>query len=295
LSNLKKLNGNQTMILNRQFDELNASKEGRIAFIGGGNMARAIVGGLRQAAYPAELICVMDPNEEQRALMRMQWGVTTLAQADASLNQAQTVVWAVKPQAFATAAAYVRTYLSPQALHVSVMAGVRTSTLEHTTGNAQIVRAMPNTPALIGQGMTALFAAAAVSAAQRSQVALVLQATGQLLWVDQEDQLDAVTAISGSGPAYVFYFLETMMQTAQDMGLSAEQSRQLALCTFAGATELAQRSDQSPRVLREQVTSRGGTTFAALQVLETQQVQAAFKAAMRAAQSRARELGDELS
>ncbi len=268
--------------------------DNRIVLIGGGNMARAIVGGLRQASYPAELICVIDPNDAQRSLMHAQWGVSTLAQADASSNQAQIVVWAVKPQAFTTAAACVGTHLSLQALHVSVMAGLRTSTLAHITGNTQIVRAMPNTPALIGQGMTALFAGPAVSAAQRDQAALVLQATGQLLWVNQEEQLDAVTAISGSGPAYVFYFLETMMQTAQEMGLSAEQSRQLALATFAGATELAQRSEHSPKVLREQVTSKGGTTFAALQVLETQQVQTAFKEAMHAAQVRARELGNEL-
>jgi pyrroline-5-carboxylate reductase len=286
-------------------------------------MARAIVGGLRQAAlksvagplprqtcppggpddanaatgghaYPAANLCVVDPNEVQRALLQTQWGVATLAQPDASLAQAQIVVWAVKPQAFAMAAAACAGYLSPQALHVSVMAGVRTSTIAQATGNAQVVRAMPNTPALIGQGMTALFAGHAVTSAQRSQAAALLQATGQLMWLDDENQLDAVTALSGSGPAYVFYFLETMMQAAQEMGLSAEQGRQLALRTFAGATELAERSEHPPKVLREQVTSKGGTTFAALQVLEAQQVSSVFKEALRAAQNRARELGDEL-
>jgi pyrroline-5-carboxylate reductase len=265
-----------------------------IAFIGGGNMARAIVGGLLQADYAASSVFVVDPNEAQRDLLHTQCGVSTLVQPDASLAQARLVVWAVKPQAFEIAAAACVGHLSPQALHVSVMAGLRTSTLAHTTGNPQVVRAMPNTPALIGRGMTALFAAQAVSAEQRSQAAAVLQTTGQLMWVDHEEQLDAVTALSGSGPAYVFYFLEVMMQTALEMGLSAEQSRQLALRTFAGATELAERSELAPKALREQVTSKGGTTFAALQVLEARQVQAALNDAIHAARNRARELGDEL-
>jgi pyrroline-5-carboxylate reductase len=267
-------------------------KPERIAFIGGGHMAQAIVGGLCQAAYPAELLCVVDPHEAQRELLQTQWGVSTLARPEAALAQVQIVVWAVKPQAFATAAAACAPHLPPQALHVSVMAGVRMSTLAQVAGHAKVVRAMPNTPALIGHGVTALFAGAGVVADQRAQAACVLKATGELLWVDQEEQLDAVTAVSGSGPAYVFFFLETMMQAAQEMGLSAEQARQLALGTFAGATELARRSEHSPAVLREQVTSKGGTTFAALQVLEARHVQAAFKDAMRAAQSRAHELGD---
>jgi len=155
------------------------------------------------------------------------------------------------------------------------------------------VRCMPNTPALIGQGMTGLYARPGVSPAQCREVEALLAPTGQLLWVEAEEQLDAVTALSGSGPAYVFYFVEAMMRAAEQMGLSAEQGRQLALGTFAGATELARRSDESPAVLRERVTSKGGTTYAALTRLEQQGVGEAFVQALQAARLRAKELGDE--
>jgi pyrroline-5-carboxylate reductase len=155
------------------------------------------------------------------------------------------------------------------------------------------VRAMPNTPALVGQGMTGLFARPEVSADEKALIDAMVRPTGQALWVDQEAQLDAVTAMSGSGPAYVFYFIEAMVQAGQDMGLSAEQSRQLALATFAGATSLAAQSTEAPAVLRERVTSKGGTTHAALSHMEQQGVKASFVAAMRVAQARAAELGDE--
>jgi len=155
------------------------------------------------------------------------------------------------------------------------------------------VRTMPNTPALVGRGMTGLFARSAVSAADRAAVEAVLGPTGELLWVAREDDLDAVTALSGSGPAYVFYFVESMIEAATQMGLSAEQGKQLALATFAGATALAQASADAPAVLRERVTSKGGTTHAALTALEAAGVKASFIAALQAAQQRARELGDE--
>jgi pyrroline-5-carboxylate reductase len=155
------------------------------------------------------------------------------------------------------------------------------------------VRAMPNTPALVGQGMTGLYARPEVTAAERAQIDGMVRPTGQSLWVDDEAQLDVVTALSGSGPAYVFYFIEAMVQAAQDMGMSAEQGRQLALATFAGATSLAAQSDDSPAVLREKVTSKGGTTYAALTHMTQQGVKESFVAAMRAAQARAAELGDE--
>ena len=152
---------------------------------------------------------------------------------------------------------------------------------------------MPNTPALIGQGIAGLYASAAVTAADRAAVEAVLAPTGQTLWVARESDLDAVTALSGSGPAYVFYFIEAMMQAARDMGLSTAQGRQLALATFAGATALAQASSDPPEVLRERVTSKGGTTHAALVALDAGGVRPAIVAAVRAAQLRARELGDE--
>ena len=263
-----------------------------IAFIGGGNMASAIIGGLRKSGTRGDSIVVIDPGAAQRDKLQADFGVRTLAAADATLAQAGLVVWAVKPQLFNDAAAPCAPHVG-HALHLSVMAGIRSSALVRATGTERIVRTMPNTPALVGQGMTGLFARDAVSGPDRAQVETALAPTGQLLWVAREDDLDAVTAISGSGPAYVFYFVEAMMAAAQQMGLSAEQGRQLALGTFAGATSLALASPDSPSVLRERVTSKGGTTYAAITSMEASGVQADFVAAMLAAQRRARELGDE--
>ncbi|MCC7544179.1 MAG: pyrroline-5-carboxylate reductase [Aquabacterium sp.] len=263
-----------------------------IAFIGGGNMATAIIGGLLRQGRPPASILVIDPVAEQRQRLTESLGVQTAEGPDAALRDAKTVVWAVKPQQFKDAA---QTYapLTDQALHYSVMAGLRTDDIARLLGTPRIVRAMPNTPALVGQGMTGLFARAEVSLDERHAIEHMVEPTGQALWVEQEADLDAVTALSGSGPAYVFYFIESMMQAAQDMGLSAEQGRQLALATFGGATALATQSSDSPAVLRERVTSKGGTTYAALTSMESAGVKASFVAAMRSAQKRAGELGDE--
>jgi pyrroline-5-carboxylate reductase len=198
----------------------------------------------------------------------------------------------VKPQLFGAAAAPCAPFVQG-ALQLSVMAGIRSDAIARATGTERVVRAMPNTPALIGRGISGLFARDAVGAADRTQVETVLAPTGQTLWVPREADLDAVTALSGSGPAYVFYFVEAMMAAAQQMGLTAEQGKQLALATFAGATELAASSAEPPELLRERVTSKGGTTYAALTALEASGVKAAFVAALKAAQTRARELGDE--
>ena len=179
------------------------------------------------------------------------------------------------------------------ALQLSVMAGIRSGAIAAATGTERVVRAMPNTPALIGMGIAGLYARDAVSAAERAHVETLLAPTGRTLWVDREADLDAVTALSGSGPAYVFYIVEAIMQAAVDMGLTPAQGKALALATFAGASELARRSDDAPALLRERVTSKGGTTHAALAVLEAAGVKAAFIDALRAAERRAAELGDE--
>ena len=263
-----------------------------IAFIGGGNMASAIIGGLRKNGRDAASIVVVDPGDAQRAKVEGDFGVRTLAAADASLAQASLVVWAVKPQLFAAAAAPCAPYVN-SALQLSVMAGIRSDAIARASGSERVVRAMPNTPALIGRGISGLYARPSVGPAERAQVEAVLAPTGQTVWVDREEDLDAVTALSGSGPAYVFYFVEAMIAAAQQMGLSAQQGKQLALATFAGATELAATSEEPPQVLRERVTSKGGTTYAALTSLEASGVKAAFIAALQAAQQRARELGDE--
>ena len=263
-----------------------------IAFIGGGNMASAILGGLLRQGMAAEQIEVVEPVEAARTALREQHGVQAQAEAGARLQRAGLVVWAVKPQMFHAAAGQVAPH-TRQALHLSVAAGIRSSSMARWLDSERIVRAMPNTPALIGQGMTALYARPGVDTGERQHIEQVLSATGDLLWVQEEAQLDAVTALSGSGPAYVFYFLEAMVQAGVDMGLSRDQAHQLAVGTFAGASELARRSDEPPAVLRERVTSKGGTTYAALQSLEQDGVRQHFVRALEAARQRAHELGDE--
>ena len=261
-----------------------------IAFIGGGNMATAILGGLlRHGAAPASFI-VIEPFEAQRDKLRADFGIEALAQADASLARAALVVWAVKPQMFAQAVAPCAAHVAG-ALQLSIMAGIRSDALVAATGSARVVRAMPNTPALIGRGIAGLFARAEVSAAERAEVERVLAPTGSTLWLKGEDDLDAVTALSGSGPAYVFYFIEAMVQAGVEMGLAPEQARRLAQETFAGAAALAMQSDESPAVLRERVTSKGGTTYAAITSLDDSGVKAAFVKALHAARTRAQELG----
>jgi pyrroline-5-carboxylate reductase len=263
-----------------------------LAFIGGGNMASAIVAGLLRAGHAASSIIVIEPFDAQRERLQSQYKVRVLAAADEPLAEAALVVWAVKPQSFRDAAAPCAPHVG-HALQLSVMAGIRSDAIVNASGSGRVVRSMPNTPALIGLGIAGLYARPGVTAADRALVEKVLAPTGATLWVDNEADLDAVTALSGSGPAYVFYFVEAMMQAAHEMGLSDAQGRELALATFAGATALAQRSDDAPSLLRERVTSKGGTTHAAITSLEADGMKAAFIKALKAAQQRAKELGDE--
>ena len=262
------------------------------AFVGGGNMASAIIGGRCRGGREPATIVVVDPEPAQRERLARDFGVRVLAAADASLRDAALVVWAVKPQAFRDAAVPAAPFVG-EALHLSVMAGIRSDAIAQATGSERVVRAMPNTPALIGQGISGLYARGAVTASGRAEVEAVLAPTGRVLWVDREADLDAVTALSGSGPAYVFYVAEAMVRAAVAMGLSAEQGRELALATFAGATALALGSEDGLDVQRERVTSKGGTTHAALVSLEASGVADAFVRALEAARQRARELGDQ--
>ncbi len=262
-----------------------------LAFIGGGNMAGAIFVGLLRGGWPAAQVAVVEPGAEQRERIGAAHpGLRVLAAADASLAAADIVVWAVKPQVFAEAAAACSLHVG-NALQLSVMAGIRSDTIARASGSERVVRAMPNTPALIGQGIAGLFAREAVSAADRAAVERVLAPTGQLLWLEREEQLDAVTALSGSGPAYVFYVLEAMIEAGTQMGLPAAQARRLAEQTFAGAAQLAMQADEPVPLLRERVTSKGGTTHAAIEVLVAGQVKASFVRALHAARQRAEELG----
>ena len=263
-----------------------------IAFIGGGNMASALIGGLIQSGHAAARIVVVEPFEAQADKLRRQFGVQVEQAASPALADAQLVVWAVKPQLFQQAARPCAVHVK-NALQLSVMAGIRSAAISAATGSDRVVRTMPNTPALIGRGMTGLFASASVTPAEREKVERLLQPTGELLWVEREEQLDAVTALSGSGPAYVFYFVEAMMRAGSELGLSPEQARRLAVGTFAGASALAAQSSEPPEVLRQNVTSKGGTTHAAITMLEERGVMDAFVQALNAAARRAKELGDE--
>jgi pyrroline-5-carboxylate reductase len=263
-----------------------------IAFIGGGNMASAIIGGLIRQGMTPEQITVVEPFAETAAKLHKDFGITALPAAGPALAQASMVVWAVKPQVFSEAAAPVKSH-TLQALHLSVAAGIRTDSICRWLGTERVVRSMPNTPALVGQGMTALYPCPSVTAQDKALVEKVIATTGQFLWVDQESQLDAVTALSGSGPAYVFFFLEAMTEAGMGMGLSAKQAYQLAVATFAGASSLAAASTEPAEVLRQRVTSKGGTTYAAITSMEAAGIKPAFVKAMQAAEQRARELGNE--
>ena len=263
----------------------------RIAFIGGGNMASAIIGGLIRQGLPATQVMVVEPFEATRALLNSQHGVQAHPAPGPFLADADLIVWAVKPQSFREAAAPVAPFAG-RALQLSVMAGIRAADIAAASGSARIVRCMPNTPALVGRGMTGLFDASGAPA-DRQLAETVIRTTGDVLWVEREEQLDAVTALSGSGPAYVFYFLEAMQQAGVELGLTPEQARALAVGTFAGGAHLAAQSAEPLATLRERVTSKGGTTHAALTALEQAGVKAAFVKAMHAACVRAAELGDE--
>ena len=263
-----------------------------IAFIGGGNMASALIGGLIQSGHAPTAIHVVEPFEAQANKLREQFGVKVEGAASPALADAALVVWAVKPQLFKQAAQPCAKHVKG-ALQLSVMAGIRSTAIAEATGSARVVRTMPNTPALIGRGMSGLYASEAVTSDERAGVERLLAPTGELLWVEREEQLDAVTALSGSGPAYVFYFIEAMMRAGNELGLSTDQARRLSVGTFAGAAALAAQSSEAPAVLRQNVTSKGGTTHAAITTLDELGVMDAFVQALHAAARRAKELGDE--
>jgi pyrroline-5-carboxylate reductase len=273
----------------------NPFQEARLAFIGGGNMASAILGGLiREGMAPAQ-VTVIEPFADTAAQLKAAWGVEVHGSASAAssaLSKTDLVVWAVKPQVFKEAALPVAAF-TQNALHLSVAAGIRSDSIARWLQTDRVVRSMPNTPALVGQGITGLFGRAGVSEQDQSLIEQVLKSTGEFLWVQQEADLDTVTALSGSGPAYVFYFLEAMTEAGVKMGLPQAQAYHLAKATFGGATHLARQSTESPEVLRQRVTSKGGTTYAALTSMAEDHVKEAFVKAMLAAQKRAGELGDE--
>lgn len=258
-------------------------------------MASAIVGGLLRQGLAGRQMTVVEPYAPQREKLQAQWGSTGMHLLEApgpELAAADLVVWAVKPQTFRDAALAAAPYAAG-ALHLSVAAGITSQSMASWLGTVRIVRTMPNTPALVGLGMTGMFARESVSQADRALAEAVVATTGASVWLPQESDLDAVTALSGSGPAYVFYFLEAMRDAGVAMGLSAETATRLAIGTFVGASHLAQDAADPPEVLRERVTSKGGTTYAALTAMEAAGVRDSFMKAIRAAQARAVQMGAE--
>ena len=264
----------------------------RIAIIGGGNMASAIIGGLIKKGLPVARIEVIDTNPEARQRLKDNYGLVAHAEPGTFLNDFPIVIWAVKPQTFKDAALPAAPHVK-NALHLSVAAGIPTDSIQRWLGVERIVRGMPNTPALIGKGVTGLYARDGVTEQDRKHIEHIASVMGEFVWVEREDLLNAVTALSGSGPAYVFYFLEAMRSAGVEMGLTAEQAYQLAVETFRGAGELAKFSDEPPEVLRQRVTSKGGTTHAAITSMEASNMKALFGQALHAAERRSEELGAE--
>ncbi len=264
-----------------------------ICFIGGGNMATALIGGLLKRGHSAFNLHVIEINSANRKRLHNEFGVHASADLAEEAIRCDNVVLAVKPQQLREVALQMAPLLSGQLL-ISIAAGISARDLARWTGTQNIVRAMPNTPALIRRGVTGLYALPQVSEEHRHAAQSILASVGNTLWLDDEAMMDAVTAVSGSGPAYVFYFIEAMQQAACELGFGEEDARRLVLDTFSGATKLADGSPESISMLRERVTSKAGTTERALLDMEAHHVRKHIIGAVHAAAARAREMGDEL-
>lgn len=266
-----------------------------IGFIGGGNMARSLIGGLINSGQTAADIRVADPDAGALAALAAELGITPADNNQTVLDSCDTVVLAVKPQVLKTVCLELDISQRPHVLFISIAAGVRTAAIQKWLGeDCAVVRAMPNTPALVQSGASALFATPAVSEAQHDAAESILRAVGVALWVEVEDELDAVTALSGSGPAYFFLVMEAMEEAGQALGLDADVARLLTLETAFGAAKLALELGEPAADLRRKVTSPGGTTEAALAVLQEGEFSGLFNKALAAAHRRARELAEEL-
>lgn len=267
-----------------------------ITFIGGGNMARSLIGGLLATGWPRSEISVSDPDTTQRHLMERQFDVATYADSAAAAVDADVLMLAVKPQVLRSALEPITdTVQSAQPLVLSIVAGIRLEAIDQWLGGGlPVVRAMPNTPALVGSGASALFANQLVSAAQRSMAESILRAVGVAVWVAEESQLDVVTALSGSGPAYFLYIMEALERAAQAQGLDPDTSHLLTLETCLGTAKLALESGEGLSDLRRRVTSPGGTTERAVGVMTDAKVDRVLAKALLAATTRAKELANML-
>lgn len=263
-----------------------------IAFIGGGNMARSLIGGLVARGTPPASVRVSEPVPELREALARDFGVSVFSDSAQAVAGARTWVLAVKPQVMrAVCEALTGAAQSARPLIVSIAAGITSTQLERWLGGGlAVVRAMPNTPALLGAGVTGLFANERADATQRVQSASLLDATGKTVWIDEEARMDAVTAVSGSGPAYVFLLAEAMQAAGEAEGLSADAARTLVQQTLLGAARMLIENDEPPAELRRRVTSPGGTTQAAIETFEAGQFRELVARAVRAATERGRQL-----
>jgi len=272
-----------------------------ITFIGGGNMGRALISGLLASGFNPNQISVVEANAVTALKLHEDFGVkgiSALEQMAFDFTKNNVLVMAIKPQDFNVVAkdlaAKLKHSSAPGPLILSIAAGIRLKDMSCWLDHARCVRAMPNTPALIGKGITGLFADTAVSESDRNLAQTICNAVGESIWVSEEKLMDVVTAVSGSGPAYVFAFLEAMQSAGEKLGLDAKSARKLAYATLEGATQLAHNSAEHASVLRERVTSKGGTTAAALEVMKEQGWQEILEKAIDAASQRGKAMGDEL-
>ena len=269
----------------------------RIAFIGGGNMAASLIGGLRAQGLPASAICASDPGTDRRTELHDTHGIDTFADNAQAVAGADVVVLAVKPQVMQTVCRDLAPHLQASQLIVSIAAGITCASLQQWLGAdtpRAIVRCMPNTPALLRQGVSGLFANAAVSDEQKRQAEQLLSAVGLALWLDREELIDAVTAVSGSGPAYFFLLIEAMTAAGEQLGLPRETAAELTLQTALGAARMACESDVEAAELRRRVTSPNGTTEAAIKAFQAGGLEALVQQAMDAAARRSAELAEQL-
>lgn len=266
----------------------------KIGFIGAGNMARALVGGLISSGVPSKNLYSFDPDQDRLQTLCQDSAITAAKDNQQLIEQCDVVVLAVKPQSMQGVLSALQ--LGKHApLFLSIAAGLRTAALSHWFGReVPLVRAMPNTPALVRAGATGMFANPAVSNKQRDMAETIMRAVGITLWLEDEAQLDAVTAVSGSGPAYFFYLMEAMEQAGAQLGLSIEAARLLTVQTAFGAAKLALEVEEAPRTLRERVTSPGGTTEHAIQHLDAQHTRETLVAAVTAARDRSEQLAEQL-
>ena len=259
-------------------------------------MGRSLIGGLLANGFPDKNICAVDLSEAQRQIISEHFGIEAMADAGQALKGADVVVVAVKPQSMQKTLTSIAAFLAKrQPLLISVAAGIETAAIAHWIGtDLAIVRAMPNTPSLLRTGAAGLFANARVNENQRTMAESIMRAVGMTIWVDKESLLDTVTALSGSGPAYFFYFMEIMEKTGINLGLTEEQARNLVLQTALGAAKMALESDLDPHELRNQVTSPGGTTEKAIAIMQEHRLEEIIQLAIEAAAERSRELARTL-